>query len=301
MTITKKGISLIVCAFALAWGLCAVAWLAGVRSGSPWFLALAIAVMFTPLASALLVTRRERTRLDLRLAVRFRMGWKGFLLAWLAFPAAVVIAFGLALLLPGVGYDPSMTALIDRLTAGMPVDKVEELRRAASTSTFPPFLIALLEGLLAGLTVNAVAAFGEEAGWRGILLRELTGSGFWGASLFTGAVWGLWHAPLILQGHNYPAHPVAGVFMMIGWCSLLAPLFTYIRLKTGSTVAAAVAHGTLNGCAGAAVMALSGGSDLTVGITGLAGFAALGIVLLVLWLVDRRSPEPIMSRAIAGV
>lgn len=301
MTITKKGFSLIIGAYALSWGLCAVAWLAGVRSGSSWFTPLAMAVMFAPLASALIVTRREKTRLDLRLSIRFRMGWKGFLLAWLAFPAAVVIAFGVALLLPGVGYDPSMAALIDRLAQGMPPEQAAALRTQAASAAFPPPIVALLQGLLAGVTINAVMAFGEEAGWRGILLRELTGSSFWGASLFTGAVWGLWHAPLIIQGYNFPAHPVAGVFMMIGWCCLLAPIITYIRLRTGSIVAAAVAHGTLNGTAGVALMALSGGNDLTVGITGLAGFIALGVVLLVLWLVDRRSPEPIMSRAINGV
>ena len=38
-------------------------------------------------------------------------------------------------------------------------------------------------------------------------MRELGGSSFLGASLFTGLAWGLWHTPLVLQGRAYPQHP----------------------------------------------------------------------------------------------
>ena len=37
------------------------------------------------------------------------------------------------------------------------------------------------------------------------------GVGVWGV------IWGFWHAPLILNGHNYPQHPVVGVFMMVAF------------------------------------------------------------------------------------
>jgi multisubunit Na+/H+ antiporter MnhE subunit len=83
--------------------------------------------------------------------------------------------------------------------------------------------------------------------------------------------------------------------MMIAWCVLLAPVFLYIRLRAKSAVAAAVAHGTLNAVAGIAVMPLAGGDDLTTGLTGLAGFAALGIVLISLRRADRNSGRNIMS------
>ena len=35
----------------------------------------------------------------------------------------------------------------------------------------------------------------------------------WNLLIF-GLIWGIWHAPFIFQGHNYPQYPVAGVFMM---------------------------------------------------------------------------------------
>ncbi len=295
---TKRGRVYLALEFAIAWGSCGIAWAAGLRAGSLGFIAFESFIMLTPLVTAVLVSAARPSGIPLRevLALRFRMGWKGFFLAWLSFPALAILALGLALLLPGVSYDPSMSQLIGRLTRGLSPEKVEEARRMAGAA--PPLLLILVQGLAAGITINAVFGFGEEAGWRGFLVKELRGSTFWAASLFTGAVWGLWHAPLILQGHNYPEHPVAGVFLMILWCVFLSPIFLYIRLRTKSAVAAAVAHGSLNATAGLAVMPLAGGSDLTVGLTGLAGFAALGVLLAALYLIDRRSASPILAARI---
>jgi hypothetical protein len=46
------------------------------------------------------------------------------------------------------------------------------------------FWLALGQGLIAGATINAVAGFGEELGWRGFLYRELSFLGFWKSSLW---------------------------------------------------------------------------------------------------------------------
>jgi len=132
-----------------------------------------------------------------------------------------------------------------------------------------------------------VAGFGEELGWRGFLQRELGYLGFWKSSALIGLIWGAWHAPIILQGHNYPQHPVAGVFMMIIFTLLLSPIFSYVRLKSGSVLAAAVIHGSLNGTVGLSVMVIKGGNDLTVGVTGLAGFIVLFIVNAGIFIYDR--------------
>jgi hypothetical protein len=71
-------------------------------------------------------------------------------------------------------------------------------------------------------------------------------------------VWGFWHAPLIVQGFNYPQHPWAGVFLMNVETLLLAPLFGYVCLKADSVVAAAIFHGTVNGLSVLATMGLEG-------------------------------------------
>lgn len=68
---------------------------------------------------------------------------------------------------------------------------------------------------------------------------------------------------------------------------MLSPIFSYIRLKSGSVVAAAILHGSLNGTFGLAVILIKGGDDLTVGVTGLAGFIALALANAGLLLFDR--------------
>jgi membrane protease YdiL (CAAX protease family) len=147
--------------------------------------------------------------------------------------------------------------------------------------------LTLLQGLLTGITVQALAGFGEELGWRGFLQRELSGLGFWKASAIIGVVWGFWHAPLIVQGFNYPEHPWAGVFLMNVETLLLAPLFAYVCLKADSVVAAAIFHGTYNGMSVLATMGLEGGNDLLIGSIGLAGFLVLLVANLGLIVFDR--------------
>ncbi len=142
-------------------------------------------------------------------------------------------------------------------------------------------------GFVAGITINAIAGFGEELGWRGFLQRELGYLGFWKSSILIGLIWGIWHAPIILQGHNYPEHPQAGVLMMIIFTLLLSPIFSYIRLKAKSVIAAAVIHGSLNATVGLPLMVIKGGNDLIVGVTGLAGFIALALSNLALFIYDR--------------
>ncbi len=75
--------------------------------------------------------------------------------------------------------------------------------------------------------------------------------------------------------------------MMIVFTLLLSPIFSFVRLKSRSVIAAAIAHGSINGTVGLAVMMVKGGSDLTVGVTGLAGFIVLVAVNIALFFYGR--------------
>lgn len=136
--------------------------------------------------------------------------------------------------------------------------------------------------------LRSIAGLGEELGWRGLLQTELHALGFWTSSAVIGLIWGAWHAPLVLHGHNYPEHPGWGVLAMIVLSILLSPLIGYVRLKARSVLAAAVMHGSLNASGGLAILLLRGGNDLTVGITGLTGLAVLAVANLVLFVSQRR-------------
>jgi membrane protease YdiL (CAAX protease family) len=280
-----KGVLLFVgLTFILSWSLAGAAYLAGVRYHTPQSLAVTIGYMFVPMIVAILLQRAAFKRpLVKPLGITFRLNpW--WLFAWLFPPAVSFATIGVSLLIPGVEYSPGMAGLLARFRSLLPPDQFTEIERQIAATRIHPVWITLLQGLVAGPTINAVTGFGEELGWRGYLQQELQPLGFYRSSLLIGLIWGVWHMPIILQGHNYPAHPVAGVFMMIAWCMLLSPIFSFVRISARSVIAAAVIHGSLNATVGLAVMVVEGGNDLLTGVTGLSGFIVLAAVNLLLYL-----------------
>ncbi|OGD54383.1 abortive infection protein [Candidatus Bathyarchaeota archaeon RBG_13_38_9] len=206
-----------------------------------------------------------------------------FLVAWLL-PLTIALAtLGISLLFPGIEYSPGMEGLIERLRSTLTPAQIEELQRQIVDSPIHPFWVALLQSLIVGPTINAIVGFGEELGWRGFLQKELSKLDFWKSSLIIGIVWGIWHAPIILQGHNYPQHPLAGLIMMVVFTLLLSPIFSYVRIKAKSVIASAIIHGSLNATVVLAIMPIQGGDDLTVGVTGLSGFIVLAIINLLIY------------------
>ena len=241
----------------------------------PNALVLGVAYMFVPTMVVLIVQKgifKEPLKEPLRISFRLN---RWFLAAWLLPPLIACASLGVALLLPGVRFSPEMEGMVERFGKLLTPEQIEQMRSQARAMPIHQFWISLALGLIAGVTVNAVAAFGEELGWRGLLLRELEPLGLWRCSALIGLIWGFWHAPLILHGHNYPEHPWAGVFLMTAMTVLLSPLLSYLTIRANSVLASSVFHGTFNATAGLAIMVIQGGNDLTTGVTGLAGLTVL--------------------------
>jgi CAAX protease family protein len=250
------------------------------------FTVFAVIIMFIPATSVIIIKKvihHEKLKTDLFISFKIN---KWFFVAWLIIPVIIFFSLGISLLFPDVIYSPEMSGFIKRFESVMTPAQFEQLKNSFATLPVNPIWLTLITGLIAGVTINAVAAFGEELGWRGFLLQEFKGMYFFKASLTIGLIWGIWHAPLILMGYNYPQHPQIGVFMMIIFCILLTPLLLYITIKSKSVIAAAILHGTLNGTYSISLMLTDGGNDLTVGLTGLAGFIALSFVLIFLFIYD---------------
>lgn len=263
----------------------------------PGSLIVATSYMFIPMIVVIVVQKLiYKEPLREPLGISFKLN-RWFLVAWLLPPTVAFATLGVSLLFPGVEYSPEMTGMFERFKFILTPEQLKQMESQATTFPVHPIWIGLVQGLVAGITINAIAGFGEELGWRGLLQKELGHMGFWKSSATVGIIWGVWHTPIILQGHNYPEHPLAGVFMMIIFTLLLSPIFSYVRLKAKSVIAAAIIHGSLNATVGLSIMVIKGGNDLTVGVTGLAGFTVLGLVNIGLFVYDRiLTKEPIMVR-----
>ena len=162
------------------------------------------------------------------------------------------------------------------------------MEAATGGNEIPVEVIVLSQTLLA-LTLapflNMLFTMGEELGWRGFLLPRLMPLGQWKAALWSGVIWGVWHAPVIVQGHNYPGYPVLGVFMMIIFCILLGTIITWLYINTKSPWVAALAHGSVNAIAGVPVLFLAPGFNMAFGGTLAAPTAWIGMALFISWLV----------------
>ena len=134
-------------------------------------------------------------------------------------------------------------------------------------------LFFTLVSYVAGLTINLVAALGEELMWRGLLWEQLKGLGFVPASLTIGAIWGFWHAPMVwLIGLNYPSTPLwIGLAMMLLVCLTLSPILCYLRARGDSILVPAAFHGTINAISGVAFLLFAAPNPLIVGMTGIPG------------------------------
>jgi membrane protease YdiL (CAAX protease family) len=269
--------------YALTYLLAIIYFRAGGTVKPPGILIVGVVYMFTPTLCAVVVQKLVyKAPLKKPLRINFRPN-RWFLVAWLLPVLIAFAAFGVALLFPGVTFSPDKQDNFRYLLIKSEQFGIEIEKNQFAWAVF----LTLLQGLATGITVNALAGFGEEVGWRGFLQRELGALGFWKASAIIGLVWGFWHAPLIVQGLNYPEHPWAGVFLMTVQTLLSAPLFSYVCLKADSVVAAAIFHGTSNGMSVLATMGLEGGNDLLVGDCGLAGFLVLLVANLGLVVFDR--------------
>jgi membrane protease YdiL (CAAX protease family) len=268
----RKVLAFLGLAFGISWTGAVVFALTGVELGSLRGTVLVVAVyMWAPAVAAILVQRwhGESIRAGCGLR-RGRLRWVG--VAWATPVGLLALTIGIGALFPDVSFTTDYGAFLRGL--GLPEEQIEASLAVLEGLPVPPVVFLVGQGLVAGLTINAVAALGEELGWRGLLLRELSPLGFWRLSLLTGVVWGVWHAPLIVQGHNFPDAPFAGIVVMTGWTIVASPLFTYLTVRAKSVLAATLLHGSFNAVASLSLVYLTGAGNLLVGPVGIAGIGA---------------------------
>ncbi|WP_417233528.1 CPBP family intramembrane glutamic endopeptidase [Arthrobacter sp.] len=291
----------VVLAYALAWLVALPLWLGGRGLGDPLFTVYALVMMLTPTVAAVLVTRFAEKPAN-------RPGGPGIarsLGLWPLKPVGPFIAFLAAgLLLPillvlgglllgaAVGLYPADFA---QLTALRSIMAQQAPQAAAQLNALPAWLLVVgqLFNVLIGSFINLVPALGEEIGWRGWLVSRLEPLGRTATVLISGVIWGLWHAPLILLGYNYPGVPGwLGLAAMVGFTVSFGAVLAWLRLASNSVWPAALAHGALNAAAGL-FLVFAATTDLDMLVVAPLGWTGwiLPIVLagLLLWKLPRRN------------
>ena len=151
--------------------------------------------------------------------------------------------------------------------------------------------IAIAQVLVIGPIVNIIPTLGEEIGWRGYLLpklRELMSDRK--AIIVSGIIWGIWHAPVIVLGHNYEkdymGYPYLGIIAMVLFCVMLSIIESYTFFKTSSVIPAAMIHSTVNAGAALPIMVAQSGYNTLLGpaITGVVGAIPFIVVSLVIFI-----------------
>lgn len=240
----------------------------GLASGTGIAQLLVAATMFTPLIGA--ISARRGGVKGLREVVG-RVKSRRLILWYLIVPLLVLIHYAIATVLS--------------LALGFPLLNPEEILEKQLGRQVPSLPALLISSYVAAITINALLAFGEEAGWRGYLYLEMREKlGLLGSGALVGVIWALWHAPLILlAGYNYPVHRLEGLVLFVFWCSFVSLILFLIRERSESVLPCASIHGALNAFSGLELMTVPSPSDLIrppVGIIGLLSWALIAITMI---------------------
>ncbi|MGB4594848.1 MAG: CPBP family intramembrane glutamic endopeptidase [Anaerolineaceae bacterium] len=290
----RRVILFVVITFVIAWLIALIIYATGGLTNSPMVietlnmklstLLLSLGVMTAPAVSNILtrvITHEGKQELWLKPFRQKRAG-RYWLASWLL--PAVLILLGMVVFFvvyPNY-YDSGSQTLME-------LAKTQQTGITLSPSLI--LMISLVQGLILAPFLNGLFTFGEEFGWRGYLLPKLLPLGGRKAALVSGAIWGVWHAPMIAMGHNYgvdyAGYPWLGIGMMILFCVLFGVFMAWITLKEGSVWPAVVAHAVLNGVAAFPVMLTLGEPNPILGpflMGAVAGIPLLLLAVMLLWL-----------------
>ncbi len=118
------------------------------------------------------------------------------------------------------------------------------LRTTPAVSTVVYVLLAGSFGMVRSLS----SALGEEIGWRGFLVPELSKTvSFTGTALISGLVWSLWHYPiLIFADYNAGTATWYALSCFTVMVVSISFVFAWLRLKSGSLWTGALLHASHN-------------------------------------------------------
>jgi membrane protease YdiL (CAAX protease family) len=108
--------------------------------------------------------------------------------------------------------------------------------------------LAIATQATAGFLLSAFLALGEELGWRGLLVPELSKvTSYTRLSLVSGVIWVIYHAPILLFADYHSAAPIWYAFLVfIVLVTVGSFIYAWFRLKSGSVWTAVIIHASHN-------------------------------------------------------
>lgn len=222
---------------------------------------------------------------------KFKGHIKYYLFAWVGPIILTVLGAVIYYLIFPQDFDITMKTMIDSYVA-----QYEELG-IADTVTREQIKFSILMQIpltLLAPILNIVTCFGEEWGWRAYLLPKMQEKlPMLPMLLINGVIWGLWHAPLTIIGHNYGTEylgfPVTGIIAMCLFCIVTGVILSYITIKSESVWPAVLAHGCINGSGAISLIFHNGTSNpfigpLPTGIIGGMGYIITAVIMVILLL-----------------
>ena len=271
---TKKFIIFMLIAFGVA-GISL--WLAGFLNANGQvigflFLFRFIAV-FIPFI-AVLVARLPLKEIGFGLKTKF----KYILISWVA--PQILAAIGTAVFF--LIFPDSFKIGLDAITSALP----EEMAGMYDPSVINPtaYLIAMTIMSLTFIPLSQILpSLGEEAGWRGVLYPFLKNKfGKLGGRLIGGALWGIWHWPLLIAGayffgNQYFGYPVLGPVVICIALTAYGIFIDWLYEKTHSIWVASIAHSAMN-AASIPMMLLGSSADPKLAVLGPSAFSLIPLI-----------------------
>ena len=251
----KKLSKYLLWAFGVAWVFQIIAGILYRKGNSMSYSVLLAVSMFAPLFAAVLSGTEIRS-IGWKPHIKGNLRW--ILVAWFAPVALGAAGAALYFLLVPNALDTTFAYI--RTSLG--VASLSQLE-SAGLSVQLYAIISTVSAITYAPFVNMLFAVGEEAGWRGTMYPILKDRfGIIRGRLLGGAIWGVWHWPIMLltgyeYGTTYWGAPVTGPLLFCIITITMGILFDFLYGKTSCIWVPALCHGAINAFAGVPTLFLN--------------------------------------------
>ena len=251
----KKLSKYLLWAFGAAWILQIIAGILFRKGNSISYSVLLALSMFAPLLASVM-SGAEIRRIGWKPHIKGNFRW--ILIAWFVPAILGMVGAALYFLLVPNAFDTTF-AYVRTLLGNEGLSQLES--NGLSGQTYA--IISVVSAITYAPFVNMLFAVGEEAGWRGTMYPILKEHfGIVKGRLIGGAVWGVWHWPIMLlagyeYGTTYWGAPVTGPLLFCVITIAMGILFDFLYEKTNCIWVPALCHGAINAFAGVPTLFLN--------------------------------------------